>query len=85
MTRLSRGNYRLTVPRIGCGRVKAATTRLLRCNCRLTMPRIGCDRVKAAKGKIQADSSKDRLGPTHKRGNLATIRVTKIYKSTRGA
>jgi hypothetical protein len=52
MTRLQRGNYRLTVPRIGCSKVKEATTRLLRGSYRMTVPRIGYDRVKAATTRL---------------------------------
>ena len=48
MKRMLRGNYRLIVPRIGCGRVKATTTRLSRGSYKLIAPRIGCDKVKAA-------------------------------------
>jgi hypothetical protein len=66
-----RGNYRLTVPRIGCSRVNAALTRLSRGNYRLTVPRIGCGRVKAAttrlivprRGFFVAPVDRGRFGP----------------------
>jgi hypothetical protein len=58
---VTRGRGKLTVTRLGYGRVKEATTRLLRGSYRLTAPRICCGRVKAMEGKLQADNTKDRL------------------------
>jgi hypothetical protein len=49
-TEVTRGRGKLTVPRLGCDRVKAATTRLPRGSYRLTVPRICCGRVKAVEG-----------------------------------
>jgi hypothetical protein len=49
------------VPRLGCDRVKAATTRLPRGSYRLTAPRICYGRVKATEGQLQSNNTKDRL------------------------
>ena len=46
-TEVTRGRGKWTVPRLGCGRVKAATARLPRGSYRMKGPRICCGRVKA--------------------------------------
>ena len=40
------------MPRLGCGRIKAATERMSRGNYRLTVPRIGYGRVKASTARL---------------------------------
>jgi hypothetical protein len=60
-TEVTRGRGKLTMPRLGCGRVKEATTRLPRGSYRLIGPRICCGRVKVVEGQLQVDNAEDRL------------------------